>query len=48
MFKLPLFTDLAGPLAIALGITALTMGLGLLAARKVFASTPMEALRDSG
>jgi putative ABC transport system permease protein len=48
VFELPFFTALAGPLAITLGVTVLTVGLGLLAAREVFARTPMDALRDSG
>jgi putative ABC transport system permease protein len=45
VFKLPFAIVLVWPVLIAAGLTALTLVLGMLGAREVFARTPMEALR---
>jgi putative ABC transport system permease protein len=47
VFKLPFAAVLVWPAAIAIGMTLLTVAIGLLGAREVFRRTPMEALRDS-
>ena len=46
VFKLPFGAALVWPVAIATGMTALTLAIGMLGAREVFAKTPMEALRS--
>jgi putative ABC transport system permease protein len=46
VFELPFAVALVWPLVITLGLTLLTLGLGMLGAREVFARTPMEALRS--
>lgn len=47
VFELPFAAALVWPAAIVLAMTALTVVIGMLGAREVFARTPMEALRDN-
>lgn len=47
VFKLPFAAVLVWPLAIAATMTLLTLAIGLLGARDVFARTPMDALREN-
>ncbi|HEX6251136.1 MAG TPA: FtsX-like permease family protein [Gemmatimonadaceae bacterium] len=47
VFELPFAAALVWPAAIVLAMTVLTVVIGMLGAREVFARTPMEALRDN-
>jgi putative ABC transport system permease protein len=47
VFKLPFALTFSAPLAIAAAMTALTVTIGMLAAREVFSRTPMDALREN-
>lgn len=47
VFELPFAAALVWPAAIVLAMTGLTVVIGMLGAREVFARTPMEALRDT-
>jgi putative ABC transport system permease protein len=47
VFKLPFALSFSAPLAIAAAMTGLTVTIGMLAAREVFARTPMDALREN-
>ncbi|CAN5265169.1 ABC transporter permease [soil metagenome] len=47
VFELPFAAALVWPAAIVVTMTALTMVIGMLGAREVFARTPMDALRDT-
>jgi putative ABC transport system permease protein len=47
VFKLPFALSLSAPLVIAAAMTALTVTIGMLAAREVFSRTPMDALREN-
>jgi acyl dehydratase len=47
VFELPFAAALVWPGTIVAGMTVLTMAIGMLGAREVFARTPMDALRES-